>query len=180
MAILTYARGLNKTTFSALCAAFAQDAFQYCLRWDDFSINLEQFGKDADWVESANGRIWGETSDLQWRCRDGLYHCVLINDEENIPDDFPQNVRHLLPTASHVYKVYLWGEHDQIEHRWIEIKVPQLFDYSDLLAGQPARVRLTVYEYDLEDERTLWEFGQPVTVPVASKVYRYGKIIGEN
>lgn len=179
MANLSYAQDLTKDAFIELCSAFADDAFQYCMCWDDFVIGLEPFGKDPHWKENANGRIWGETSDLQWRSRDGLYHCVLITDDEEVPDDFFPNAR-VLPEASHVYKVYLWGEHDRDEHRWIEVKVPRLFDYSSLLSGEPARVRLTVYEYGFEEERTLWEFGQPVPVPVVSKVYRYGKLIGEN
>jgi len=160
---------------------FTPARFRYAMRWNAAKIEFKPFSTVAEFEKFPEGRVWGENSDLQWRARDGKFHLVLTAAEgEPVPEIFVN--RKPLTKPPTVHEVFLWGEYDDQEKTWLEIKVPKLFNYQPFLSNSPlrgSRVRLAVYEYEIPESRQLWELGQEIEVPFISRVYRYGKVLGE-
>jgi hypothetical protein len=185
MAMITYASAVDHFNLLAAGENYLTPArFQYTLGWDAGRIELAPFVDSAPWQNFPNGRIWGDQTDLQWRRRDDGWHFVLLAEsgESPIPEIFPAAHQKTLTAIGEPHEVFLWGEYDKGAQNWIEIKVPKRFDYHSFFPGQaesPARVRLQVHAYECSETRSLWEFGRKVPLPFVSRVYRYGKLIGE-
>lgn len=184
MALITFASDLPSLALRAGEEDyFSTDRFRYAMMWNAAEILFKPFSTLTEFEDFPEGRVWGEKCDVQWRARDGRFHLVLIAaDGEPVPEIFVLENRKQLSKPPAMHEVFLWGEYDDKEQRWLEIKVPRLFEYAPFLA-KPAtrgsRVRLAVYEYEIAESRKLWELGQQVEVPFISRVYRYGKVFGE-
>lgn len=182
MALITFASDLPRLALRlGEEDYFTQARFRCAMMWNAAEIVFKPFSTAAELEEFPEGRVWGEKSDLQWRACDGKFHLVLTaTDSEPIPEIFGNRKQLAKPPLAH--EVFLWGEYDDQEKKWLEIKVPRLFEYQPFLGSTPARgsrVRLAVYEYEIPESRKLWELGKEVEIPFISRVYRYGKVLGE-
>lgn len=188
MAILTFAKNISAPLSQLLAdSAFAGANFDYAMMWRADTIELTAFDPALAFDEFPQGRVWGEQCDLQWCTQENGLHLVWMGAENNaVPEIFPkQNHRDLgTPLEDQPRAFFLWGEYDDSPgvKKWLEVKVPRQQDYLPLLKNHkgtpPARVRLQVYTYTLQESRFVYENGAKTPLPVTSLIYRYGKIIG--
>ncbi len=159
-----------------------QYLFRYAILRNPSEIHFTSFSNLAVLSDFPEGRIWGETLDLQWKTKNGIWHFVLIaENESDIPDFFQQeNRKKLTGPLGFEEKAFLWGEYDDSINKWLEVKVPKQIDYASLLEPtkqKSPRVRLEIIKYTTYETRDLWCFGEKINLAVDSSIYRYGKVI---
>ncbi|MFQ5638876.1 MAG: hypothetical protein ACE5IR_12885 [bacterium] len=182
MALITFAQQLPEATLTSLPRAFLDEVeFAYALAWNPTDVVFEPFEDFSSLAAFHGGRVWGVSMDLQWQKRGNMHNLVLITeDEDNIPDFFPQENHLKLVDPPRTERAFFWGEYDDEINEWLEIKIPRRIDYAPFFTSQgspPTRVQIEIFEYVLQEKCKLWQFGEPVEIPVISKVYRYGKLV---